>query len=42
MEYIGGLIDEVIVNMGKKDVYASVAKKVEEMCLKFPLYPELQ
>lgn len=42
MEYIGKLIDEVIVNMGKKDVYASVAKKVEELCAKFPLYPELQ
>ncbi|HET6272616.1 MAG TPA: serine hydroxymethyltransferase [Bacteroidota bacterium] len=42
MEYIGELIDEVIVNMGKRDVYASVAKKVEELCVKFPLYPELQ
>lgn len=42
MEYIGKLIDEVIVNMGKKDVYAAVAKKVEELCGRFPLYAELQ
>ena len=42
MEYIGELIDEVIVNIRKKDVYATVARKVEELCAKFPLYPELQ
>jgi glycine hydroxymethyltransferase len=42
MEYIGGLIDEVIVNIGKHDVYKSIAKKVEELCVKFPLYADLQ
>ena len=42
MEYIGELINEVIVNIGKHDVYKSVAKKVEELCVKFPLYAELQ
>jgi glycine hydroxymethyltransferase len=42
MEYIGDLINEVIVNIGKHDVYKSVAKKVEELCVKFPLYAELQ
>jgi len=42
MEYIGELIDEVIVNIRKKDVYATVAKKVEELCRRFPLYAELQ
>lgn len=42
MEYIAELIDEVIVNKGKPDVYKSVAKKVEELCVKFPLYAELQ
>ncbi|MFN0158954.1 MAG: serine hydroxymethyltransferase [Bacteroidota bacterium] len=42
MGYIGELIDEVIVNIGKKDVYQSVAKKVEELCTGFPLYPELR
>jgi glycine hydroxymethyltransferase len=42
MEYIGNLMDEVISQIRKKDVYASVAKKVEELCSRFPLYPELQ
>jgi glycine hydroxymethyltransferase len=42
MEEIGGLIDEVIVNRGKTDVYRSVAARVEALCLRFPLYPELQ
>ena len=41
MEYIGGLIDEVITNIGKADLYQSVAKKVEDLCTSFPLYPEL-
>jgi len=42
MEYTGELINEVIVNIGKHDVYKSVAKKVEELCIGFPLYAELQ
>ncbi|HCV42127.1 MAG TPA: serine hydroxymethyltransferase, partial [Bacteroidetes bacterium] len=42
MEYVGELINEVITNIGKKEVYASVAKKVEDLCRRFPLYPELQ
>ncbi len=42
MEEVGDLINEVVCNIGKKDVYASVAKKVEQLCLRFPLYPELQ
>lgn len=41
MEYIGELINEVITNIGKPDVYKSVAKKVEELCVKFPLYAEM-
>jgi glycine hydroxymethyltransferase len=41
MEYIGGLINEVIVNVGKHEVHKSVAKKVEELCGRFPLYSEL-
>jgi glycine hydroxymethyltransferase len=41
MEYIGDLINEVIVHIGKHDVYKSVAKKVEELCVRFPLYAEL-
>ncbi len=42
MEYIGELINEVISNIEKKDVYVSVAEKVKELCLRFPLYAELQ
>jgi glycine hydroxymethyltransferase len=41
MELIGGLIDEVITQRGKTGVYASVAKRVEDLCSRFPLYPEL-
>ncbi len=42
MEHIGDLINEVITNIGKHDVYKSVAQRVEELCSRFPLYPELQ
>jgi glycine hydroxymethyltransferase len=42
MEYIGDLINEVIVNIGKKEIYTSVAKRVEELCMRFPLYADLQ
>jgi glycine hydroxymethyltransferase len=42
MEYVGELINEAIMNIGKAEVYKSVAKKVEELCKGFPLYPELQ
>ncbi|MBI4535961.1 MAG: serine hydroxymethyltransferase [Ignavibacteriae bacterium] len=42
MEYIGELIDEVIRNIGTEAIYASVAKKVEELCARFPLYAELR
>jgi glycine hydroxymethyltransferase len=42
MEHIGDLINEVVTNMGRKDVYTAVAKKVEGLCARFPLYPELR
>jgi glycine hydroxymethyltransferase len=42
MEYIGDLINQVITGIGKHDVYTSVARKVEELCVRFPLYAELQ
>ena len=42
MEYIGELIDNVITKIGVEDVYVTVARKVEELCSRFPLYPELQ
>jgi glycine hydroxymethyltransferase len=42
MAEIAILIDRVITNIGKLDVYAAVRKDVESLCLGFPLYPELQ
>ena len=41
MEYIGELIDNVITRIDEKDIYTSVARKVEELCSRFPLYSEL-
>jgi len=41
MEYIGELIDEVLVNIGKTSVYHEVSKKVEQLCKRFPLYSEI-
>jgi len=41
MEIVGDLIDEVLRNVGKTDVYRSVEQKVKELCERFPLYPEL-
>lgn len=40
MRIVGDLIDEVLTNMGKSDVYASVKKKVADLCLGFPLYKD--
>jgi glycine hydroxymethyltransferase len=40
MEEVGELINEVITHMGKSDVYKAVAKKVETLCTRFPLYNE--
>jgi glycine hydroxymethyltransferase len=42
MEYVGELINEVVTNMAKTDVYKAVAKKVENLCSKFALYPQLR
>jgi glycine hydroxymethyltransferase len=42
MEYVGELINEVVTNRGKTDVYKAVAKKVEDLCSKFALYPQLR
>lgn len=42
MKIVSDLMDEVIRNVGKKEVYGSVKKKVEELCSGFPLYKELQ
>lgn len=42
MQDIAVLIDRVVTNVSKKDVYAAVRHDVEELCQRFPLYPELQ
>ena len=41
MKIVGDLIDEVLRNVGKTDVYESVKKKVADLCSGFPLYKEL-
>ncbi len=40
MEIVGELIDEVLRNIGKTDVYRDVENKVKMLCEKFPLYSE--
>ena len=42
MQDIAVLIDRVVTNVSKKEVYAAVRHDVEELCQRFPLYPELQ
>jgi len=42
MQLVAGFIDTVLRNTGKTQVYATVAGEVEQLCLQFPLYPELQ
>ncbi len=41
MKIVGDLIDEVLRNIGKTDVYESVKKKVADLCTGFPLYKKL-
>jgi glycine hydroxymethyltransferase len=41
MKTVAGLIDEVISNIGKNDVYESVRKKVRDLCGGFPLYNDM-
>jgi glycine hydroxymethyltransferase len=42
MEIVGELIDEVLRNVGKTDVYRDVSEKVKQLCLQFPLYNQQQ
>jgi glycine hydroxymethyltransferase len=42
MEQIATLIDRVISALGDVNVAAAVRQDVEQLCLRFPLYPELQ
>jgi len=41
MQVVASLIDEVVTNIGSTDVYATVGRKVEQLCSGFPLYKEL-
>jgi glycine hydroxymethyltransferase len=38
MRHIVGLIDRVLKNLGREEVYRSVFAEVQELCRKFPLY----
>ncbi|NOY77995.1 MAG: serine hydroxymethyltransferase [Calditrichaeota bacterium] len=38
MRYIAGLIDRVLLNLGKDAVYRDVFGEVQDLCRKFPLY----
>ncbi len=41
MKAVADLIDEVLRNVGNKEVYESVKKKVADLCGGFPLYKDL-
>jgi glycine hydroxymethyltransferase len=42
MEAIGDLIQEVIGNIGNAEIHRGVARKVETLCSRFPLYSDLR
>jgi glycine hydroxymethyltransferase len=41
MRHIARLIDRVLTNVGKDDVYAAVKQDVKHLCSGFPIYPPL-
>jgi glycine hydroxymethyltransferase len=41
MRHIARLLDRVITNVGKEDVYEAVKGDVKHFCRQFPLYPSL-
>ena len=41
MRHMARLIDRVVSNVGKEDVYIAVKKDVKHFCRQFPLYPSL-
>ena len=41
MGVIAGMIDTVVRNAEKPDVFRTIARDVEQLCSAFPLYPEL-
>jgi glycine hydroxymethyltransferase len=42
MEQVGTFIDDVLTHLGDAATEADVARRVEELCRRFPLYPALQ
>ena len=42
MAQIGEMINEVLANIGNQEISAEVTRKIEQLCSRFPLYPELQ
>ncbi len=40
MEKVGDFIHTVLSNLGKTDVEKDIARNVEALCLRFPLYPD--
>jgi len=42
MELIGEMINEVLTNIESKEISQSVMKRIEQLCSRFPLYPELR
>lgn len=41
MEMIADLINKVLTNIGNQNIYKEAEMSVKELCVKFPLYPEL-
>ena len=41
MRHMARLIDRVVSNVGKEDVYIAVKEDVKHFCRQFPLYPSL-
>jgi len=41
MEIVGSLIDEVLKNIGNEVISREVENKVKQLCIRFPLYPDL-
>ena len=42
MEIIAGLIDDALKNFENEDALSEIKNKVNELCLSFPLYPEIK
>ncbi len=41
MERVGGMIHDVLSNLGRENVYADVSARVTKLCAEFPLYQDM-